>query len=972
MKKYFLLLTLWAIAKILQAQTSNTQFVNPYIGTGGHGHTFPGVSAPFGMVQLSPDTRLEGWDGCSGYHYTDSIVYGFSHTHLSGTGIPDYGDILLMPTSGKIRLNSGYNGKKGYRSSFKKANEKCTTSNFKTYLDDYGIAVSLMATEHCGYHIYNYTKKEAKNVILDLLHRDQVLEADFKLIDPQTVQGYRFSKAWAKDQRVYFYIRFSSPVKLKKTISKRDKNWVGAFELLDKTDNKLYVGVGISPVSIENAKLNYQTELQSSLQTKAATIPQSAAEWEKILSSVQIETDNIHDKINFYTALYHNYQVPNSFQDVNGDFPGMDRKTYNNQTGKHYTVFSLWDTYRATHPLYTILQPARVNNFINTFLDDFDKSGALPMWELAGNETWCMIGNHAIPVIADAYLKGIKSFNATHALDAMIKSTEINHFGQKAYGRYGFVPAEMEHESVSKTIEYAYDDYCIAKMAKALGKDDVYQKYIRRAQNYKNVLNPENGFSQAKINQTWVKPFRADEVNSHFTEGNSWHYTFSAPHDMSTWMQLIGGASAAEAKLDALFAADSKTSGREQVDISGLIGQYAHGNEPSHHIAYLYNFVGKPSKTQAIVHQIMNEFYKNQPDGLIGNEDCGQMSAWYIFSAMGFYPVNPCGGQYVIGTPRFPSLKINLENGKIFGIKAINLSDVNFYIQSATLNGLPLQRSWISHEEIMNGGELVFTMGNKPSTWATKKEEWPQTEIKEYPIIPAPFVARGEKSFKNSTTVELANADKNAKIAYFIPKSNKKDTIFSYTNPIQLNETTDLYFRIQNKDSATQNVWFNAKFTKVPFNRKLTLKYKYANQYAAGGNNALIDFIRGGKNYHTGEWQGYEGVDCEAIIDLEKQEDISTISVGILQDQNAWIFAPLEIQTYISQDGVHFEHLKTIKNELDEKVDGCIVREVLIKKEAKARYLKVVAKNRGLCPKWHPGAAEKGKAWIFLDEITVE
>lgn len=972
MKKKITLLFLLLTTGFLAVQSQNTRFVNPFIGTGGHGHTFPGVCAPFGMVQLSPDTRLEGWDGCSGYHYSDSIVYGFSHTHLSGTGVPDYGDVLLMPATGKIRLNNGANGKKGYRSSFSKSNEKSSVTAYKTRLDDYGIDVTLMATEHCGYHIYHFSGDEPRHIVLDLLHRDALIDADFKQTSPQTVEGFRYSKAWAKDQRVYFYIRFSSPVKLKKTISKNGKNLVGAFRPTDKTDNKLYVAVGISTVSIENARWNYQTELEAAHKAKTAVLSQTAGDWDKLLSMVEVETDNIHDKINFYSALYHNFVVPNSFQDVNGEYRGMDNKTYSNPSGKHYTVFSLWDTYRATHPLYTILQPDRVGDFVNTFIRDYDKSGALPMWELAGNETWCMIGNHAIPVIADAYLKGINNFDAAHALEAMIKSTEINHFGQKAYARFGYIPAEADHESVSKTLEYAYDDYCIARMAKAMNREDIYRKYIKRAQNYKNVINPEHGFAQAKINQTWVKPFRADEVNSHFTEGNSWHYSFSAPQDMSTWMQMQGGPAAAEQKLDALFAAESKTTGREQVDISGLIGQYAHGNEPSHHIAYLYNFMGKPYKTQEIVHKIMDEFYLNRPDGLIGNEDCGQMSAWYVFSAMGFYPVNPCGGQYIIGTPRFPMMKIKLAKDKIFTIKALNLSDENFYIQSVMLNGMPLYRSWISHEEIMSGGEITFTMGGKPSTWGTRKEDFPVTEIKDNLIVPAPYVAKGEKSFRNSTTIELASADKSAGIEWYTPRPGKKDTIFSYQTPIVIGESTDLYFRIKQKDSSTQQVWYNARFTKIPFNRKITLKNKYANQYAAGGNNALTDFIRGGKNYHTGEWQGYEGVDCEAVIDLEKEQDINSISVGILQDQNAWIFAPTEIQTFISTDGLHYEVLKTIKTDIDEKEDGCIVKEVVIKKTGRARYVKIIAKNRGLCPKWHPGAADKGKSWIFLDEISIE
>jgi predicted alpha-1,2-mannosidase len=972
------------------AQKSNIDYVNPFIGTGGHGHTYPGVTAPFGMVQLSPDTRLDGWDGCSGYHYSDSIVYGFSHTHLSGTGVSDYGDILLMPTTGEIRLNNGADGKPGYRSkimqmpnvdgTFQKQ-EAAYPMAYTIGLEDYQIAVSLYATTHCGLHYYRFPRGEKANIILDLKHRDEVLEADFQQIDSLTVQGYRISKAWAKEQRIYFYLQFFSPVSLEKTISSNGKNLVGGFTLNKNAKNDFLVKIGISNVSIEGAKKNLNTEISDWDILKV--VNESNKSWQNLLNKIQIESPNEDDKTNFYTALYHLYQVPNTIQDVDSQYLGMDLKAHKAEDYTHYTVFSLWDTYRAAHPLYTILQPKRVNDFVKTFLDDYKHSGALPMWPLAANETWCMIGNHAIPVMVDYFLKNNQVSNAgrnqnlanidiNYALEAMIKTTEINHFGQKEYAENGFIPAEMEHESVSKTLEYAYDDYCIALMAKALGNEKIYQKFIRRAQNYKHVFNPDNGFSQAKINNTWVTPFAPAEVNSHFTEGNSWHYSFSAPQDMNGFIKLHGGKAAVEAKLDALFSASSQTSGRDQSDLTGFIGQYVQGNEPSHHIAYLYNFVGKPHKTQALIHQIMSDFYKNQPDGLIGNEDCGQMSAWYIFSAMGFYPVNPCGGQYIIGTPRFPSLKIDLENNKSFTIKALNLSDKNFYIQSATLNGKPLTHSWLMHEDIMNGGELIFTMGDKPSTWANSDADSPVTAITDNEVSPLPFVKKGERSFMKNTSVELGCADRNTKIFYTLDGSEPNDKSLIYTQPILLDQTTTVKFVAEKTILEGQVKVQKSTFSKIPVERKITLKNKYAPQYSAGGDNALIDFIKGNKNYHTGAWQGYEGIDCEAMIDLGSEQPFSKISIGVLQDQNAWIFAPKEIEIFISTDNLTFLPFSNISNSINEHEEDTVVKDFFTEKKGKARFVKIVVKNRGLCPAWHKAAAFNGKSWIFLDEIRIE
>ncbi|MDD3744215.1 MAG: GH92 family glycosyl hydrolase, partial [Lentimicrobiaceae bacterium] len=574
------------------AQQQPASYVNPFIGTGGHGHTFPGATVPFGMVQLSPDTRLEGWDGCSGYHYSDEHIYGFSHTHLSGTGVPDYCDILFMPFNGDLQLNNGYDGMPGYRSAFKHEDERAEAGYYRVKLLKDGINAELTATNRVGFHKYTYSNKKNQSILIDLQHRDMVTDSWINKVNDYEIEGFRGSTGWARDQRIYFAARFSRPIKKARLYSNdslvegniiRNSKNIKAGLFFEDGEDVILVKVGISAVSAENARKNMDAEIAGwdfdETRTKATTL------WNKELNKIQVSGKDETSKTIFYTAMYHAMIAPNTYYDVDGSYLGRDFKIHqlSPSEGGYYTVFSLWDTYRALHPLFTIIDQERTGEFIQTFINQYEQGGMLPVWELAANETWCMIGYHAVPVIADAWVKGIRNYDEEKALKAMLNSASANHFGLNSYRKLGYIPAGDEAESVSKTLEYAYDDWCIAEVAGAMGKDELRDEYLKRAQSYKHVFDPQTQFMRARHNGGWFTPFDAAEVNFNYTEANSWQYSFYVPHDMEGFAHLMKGKEALAKKLDDLFNASSVTTGRDQSDITGLIGQYAHGNEPSHH-----------------------------------------------------------------------------------------------------------------------------------------------------------------------------------------------------------------------------------------------------------------------------------------------------------------------------------------------------------------------------------------------------
>lgn len=953
------------MVKPAQKKQPLTSYVNTFIGTGGHGHTYPGATMPFGMMQLSPDTRLEGWDGCSGYHYSDSYIYGFSHTHLSGTGISDYGDILLMPTNQQI-FHNGADGKEGYRAHFSHNNEFAEPGYYKVHLDSTNIDVELTVAQRSGIHKYQFPSSENQYVILDLVHRDKVLDANIKTLSNTEISGYRHSEAWAKDQRLFFVIKTSHPfdnvLESPPNKEKSDARRL-ALKFINPNNEPVYIKLGISAVDEDGARKNLEAEVLNKDFETVKTEAQKA--WERQLEKIVIETEDNNKKTIFYSALYHTMLAPQLYQDVDGRYRGMDLEIHKTKDFDYYSVFSLWDTYRAAHPLYTIIEPNRTNDFINTFLAKYDEGGILPMWDLAGNYTDCMIGYHAVAVIADAYLKGIRSYDVDKAFEAMKHSATRDKFGLKAYKTYGFIPVDEESESVSKTLEYAYDDWTIAQMAKALNKTEDYKTYIQRAQYYKNVFDPETKFMRGRFRNTWFSPFDPYEVNFNYTEANAWQYSFYVPQDISGLIKLYGRKAELETQLDALFSAKTETTGRKQSDITGLIGQYAHGNEPSHHMAYLYNFVNRPHKTQERVHQILTQLYKNAPDGISGNEDCGQMSAWYVLSSMGFYPVTPGSNQYSIGTPLFNKATINLENGKTFTIAANNLSDSNIYIRYVRLNGELLEHTYISHNDIISGGTLEFEMAENSSIWGSQDGDEPITEISEHLILPSPFIAEGDVTFRDATKIVLSSSEPDVEIYYAQNSYNFQ----LYKDPIPISEDTEL--KLYSKKGDLESPVLTTPFFKIDPNLSITLESAYANQYSAGGDDALIDGIRSTKNYRTGSWQGYYGTDMIATVDLGAQKVIYNLEISFLKDQGAWIFLPKEVDIFTSNDGINFSKHITWKFKQAEQKSDISIETIKLSKLGSAKYVKVVAKKLDSLPKWHEGYDMDGKSWIFVDEISI-
>ncbi|NNK55610.1 MAG: glycoside hydrolase family 92 protein [Flavobacteriaceae bacterium] len=951
---------------VAKKEKSLIEYVNPFIGTGGHGHTYPGATLPFGMMQLSPDTRLEGWDGCSGYHYSDDFIYGFSHTHLSGTGVSDYGDILLMPTN-EVVFNNGAEGKKGYRAHFSHDNEEASPGYYKVHLDSTEIDVELTVSKRSGMHRYNFPNGSKRIVMLDLQHRDKLLSSEIKKINDYEIIGHRHSEAWAKDQRLFFHIKFSHPI-ISETASTHplSQTRMVAYHFDHTSNEPLIVKVGISAVDEEGAKMNLETEIGDK---KFEQVKAEAEEiWENQLEKIVIESPNEDHKTNFYTALYHSMLAPNLYQDTDGRYRGMDLKIHQTNAFDYYTVFSLWDTFRAAHPLYTIIEQERTNDFINTMLAKYDEGGIIPIWDLSANYTGCMIGYHGIPVIADAYLKGIRDYDAEKALEAMVHSATRDHLGLASYRKFGFIPVEEESESVSKTLEYAYDDWTIAQMAQAMGKTGVYEDFTKRAQYYKNVYDPQTNFMRGRFRNTWFGPFDPFEVNFNYTEANAWQYSLYAPQDVKGQIALMGGKDEFRQHLNDLFSAETETSGRDQADITGLIGQYAHGNEPSHHMAYLYNYVNKPFMTQEKVHQILTELYTNAPDGISGNEDCGQMSAWYVFSSLGFYPVTPGSNEYVIGTPLFPKATINLESGKQFTVAAEMINEQNIYIKSASLNGKPLNRTYLRHDEILAGGVLKFEMTSTPSNWGNSDSAAPTSEITEYLITPAPFIAEGDVAFKMQTSISLDNVSKDAEIYYSLNDGEFKP----YSESIKISEATLL--KAYAITDGLQSAVMETQFYKIDPNISITLDNEYANQYNAGGNDALIDGIRGSKDFRTGAWQGYQDTDVIAVIDLGSVKPFDTVSVNFLQDQRSWIFFPTQVECYVSDNpGTFYKNLPPQEIDAELPSEESEIKTVQFSMGGySARYVKIVARNLGDLPEWHLGHPFDGKAWIFVDEIEIK
>ena len=698
-----------------------TEYVNPFIGTDFTGNTYPGAQAPFGMVQLSPDNGLPGWDRISGYFYPDSTIAGFSHTHLSGTGAGDLYDISFMPVTLPYKEADA---PLGIHSLFSHDEETASAGYYQVRLKDYNINVELTATERCGIQRYTFPEADAA-IFLNLrkaMNWDFTNDTRIEVVDSVTIQGYRFSDGWARDQHIYFRTRFSKPfasVQLDTAAVIKDGKRIGSsaiarFDFHTSAGEQILVTTAISGVSMEGAARNLAAEAPADDFDKYLAVTRK--NWNEQLSKVEIKSNDIDEKVKFYTALYHSMLAPTIYSDMDGAYYGPDKQVHQADGWTNYSTFSLWDTYRAAHPLYTYIEPQRVNDMVKSFLAFSEQNGRLPVWNFYGSETDMMIGYHAVPVIVDAYLKGIGDFDPKKALAACVATANIDEYrGIGLYKKYGYVPYDVtdhynsENWSLSKTLEYAYDDYCIARMAEKLGERQIADEFDKRSLNYKNVYNSQTTFMQPRNNKgSFIENFSPDDYTPHICESNGWQYFWSVQQDVDGLISLVGGKERFAQKLDSMFTYNPSADEDLPIFSTGMIGQYAHGNEPSHHVIYLFNAIGQPWKTQKYAAEVMHELYKNTPAGLCGNEDCGQMSAWYVFSAMGFYPVDPISGKYEIGTPMYPEMKMHLANGKIFTILAPAVSKENIYIQSVKLDGKPYDKSYITHEQIMNGSIFEF------------------------------------------------------------------------------------------------------------------------------------------------------------------------------------------------------------------------------------------------------------------------
>ncbi|HET6330972.1 MAG TPA: GH92 family glycosyl hydrolase [Holophagaceae bacterium] len=962
--------------------------VDPFIGTGNLGHTFPGATLPFGMVQPSPDTRLRGWGSCAGYVHSDTVIYGFSQTHLSGTGIPDYGDILLLPATGAVKLRNGYLGTgedapgfdpAGYGSRFDKATEQASPGAYAVTLDDYGVRAELTATTRVAFHRYTFAKAEDAHILIDLTHHDQVLASSLKVLDDHTVAGMRRSKAWAQDQPVYFVATFSRPFRaelaMDDTIRPGMKEASGLsvkavlhFDL--KPGEQVLAKVAISAVDEDGATKNLAVELPG--WDFEATRAAARAAWNRELGKIEVEGGTPDQRTIFYTGLYHALIQPNTFQDVDGRYLGRDLKIHTAQGWTEHTVFSLWDTHRAAHPLYTLIEPGKDLDFVKTFLAEYRDGGRLPVWELWANETNCMIGYHAVPVIVDAWMKGLRGFDPELALEAMKHSAEEDFRGLKSYRAQGFINADAEPESVSKTLEYAYDDWCIAQFAKAIGHMDDYRVYTRRAESWQHLMDPQ-GFFHPRQNGMWKEPFDLQAITFDFTEATPWQYAFAVPQDVDGFMKRLGGPDALEKRLDGLFAASSEMHGWEEEDVTGLVGQYAHGNEPSHHIAYLYDYAGRPWKTQALVRRLMDGMYSTKPDGMAGNEDCGQMSAWYVLSALGIYEVCPGRPEYAIGSPLFDKAVIHLVNGKRFTIRARHNGGDRPYIQSARLDGKSYARSFITHAALLRGGELDFEMGRLPSHWGSSEADRPHSEEAYTSTIPAP-VAEGESVFQGTAAVKLAASDPADRIHYTFDGGDPTEASPVYDGPFILDRSATLRFRARRGQAWSPVV--ESRFVRLPDWPKLRLDSGISPTFRASGPLALIDDARGTTDFRAGNWQGFFGQDLRATLDLGEIRDLHHLSIAFLQDPYTWTYFPLEVRFEISDDGQSWtvagapstppELMKYGPHLHDGKTQ---VHGYDLDAAVRGRFVRVTARSPITIPK---GSWREGKTcFICADEIVV-
>ena len=966
-------------------QAAPATYVNPMVGTDFTGHTFPGAAWPFGMVQLSPDTRPRSgdWDGCSGYHYADSLIYGFSHTHLSGTGCDDLCDVLVMPVKNYTAATLDRNA---YASPFSHERETARAGYYEVYLERPEVTARLSVGRRSGYHEYVFGKGVKPQIIIDLTHRDYLLDSDISFYDElgqrcsesvmlpgkgrKAICGRRQSSSWSQNQDLYFYMEFSAPIASLRNFA--DRGALLEFEGKCKT---IAIRVGISSVSVDNARENLLSDGYRNLkQARKAAFKA----WNGYLGKIEVNSSDAERLRTFYTAMYHSAIHPSLYSDANGEYRGMDRKVHRAEGFERYHIFSLWDTFRALHPLFTLIERQRTRDFLKTFQSICDECGKLPIWELAGYETNCMIGYNSVSVIADALAKGIE-FDAERMLDAMVASAKKHEYGLDSFYANGGIIADDEHESVSKTLEYAYDAWCVSRVAQLLlEKHPGNEKYAAIADEfadyatyYTGCFDPSTGFMRARLNGRWQTPFEPREVNNHFTEANSWQYSFFVPHDIEGHIALLGGDEAYCSKIDGLFSAQARTSGRTQVDITGLIGQYAHGNEPSHHVAYLYSYAGMPWKTQRQVREILTTLYDASPDGLCGNDDCGQMSAWYVMSAAGLYSVTPGSTELVLGSPLFERVKLNFENGKSFVISAQLPAGQTIeacpYIGAATLDGQAYTRSYLEFDDIIKGGELKLAMQSEPEPkFGAAPSDRPHSSLGRSAVANPAFEMESDM-FEDSIRVSITNIPAGSRAFCRIGEGEFGE----YEGPFTLRGSAVLEAYNIAADGRQSHL-VKCSVHKLGSDRKVYISGHYNPQYSAGGDEGLIDAQRGKLNWRTGGWQGYQGEDFEATVDLLSVRELSKVGAGFCQDARSWIWMPREVEFYLSVDGENFTLLRRMENGVDPQDYEVQIQdfEAACPAGTQARYVKLRASQLGTIPEWHPGAG--GQSFIFIDEIWAE
>ncbi|WP_299552280.1 GH92 family glycosyl hydrolase [Seonamhaeicola sp.] len=995
-------LIIWSCEK--QEPKNIIDYVNPMIGTDGLGHTFPGATTPFGMVQLSPSEDIEEWDYCSGYHYKSTSLKGFAHTHFSGTGLTGLGDFLFIPTTGDLKLKPGTmeNPDKGYRSRFSHENEKASVGYYQVLLDDYNVNVELTTTPRVGVHRYTFKEDGIHRILIDPTHntRGQTKLTELKVLSNNSIQGMKHAfDASCGNRKVYFYAEFSKPfsksdmaiddIIIGKINESAFKNTKAVFEFEGTPNEQVEVYVAISFVSYDGAKANFEAEVRGKGFNEVHK--EAIALWEDKIDRIEIEATP-EQKTIFYTAMYHNFIAPNIISDVNGDYI-VEGKRYHSPKQTQYSNFSTWDTFRATHPLWSIIDQETNKKMVNVLLSRFtDTKTGLALWEALGHDNYCMPGYPGISAMAEAALKHPEGLDVDLIYESIRETafrdggSSVNYGsdnGVRYYVNYGFVPAEVGC-GVTKTTENNYYDFAIAQLAEKLGKKEDAQYFKKRSLGYRNLYNPTTKYlwpRQSSGRFIEMDTTHWDGLVHNYVSGNIWAYSAYTPHDMLGAINLFGDNDSYSKWLDDMINNPIEMQGEEHVDIAGFIGKYSHGDEPGHQIPYLYNFAGKPWKTQELVRRVMTEMYSHHLDGMVNNEDCGQMSAWYILSGMGFYPVAPADMNYYLGSPSFPKSVIKLENGKTFTVLANNVSEKNKYIQSVTLNGKSIDKIFIKHQDVSNGGELIFEMGPKPNKeWASTKEALPQyqKELLAYKTKPmacyTPFIKDEVFRFGKQLKIELISNNKNDQIYYTLDGNDPTQNSYLYTGPFSVNKSTQIK-AVSFQEGFEPSPVFSKSIVKSIFEglEKGYPKITFDNipeKYGEKDGSQLIDLIEASTTFSDRKWTGVNNKDLIINLDLGKVCEFSSIKLNTLTSTKKWRFPPKSISVFIKDD---LGSYKLIKKESYQKLKAGqkqIIHHSLKFKKVKAQHIKLEVENYGELPKWHEGAGKS--PWIFVDELNVE